>query len=181
MPSLVCSNTDCLSEFYSKHSTAKYCSRSCAGKASMRRPEIIEKQRQGMIKFSDEHLLQLLRDLALEKGRTPSYREAKGNRYPKRFGSYRNAVLLAGLTPLVGTPDRDKVPTGRTAISNGLRFKVLSRDRFRCVYCGGSPQEGYVLQVDHKIPVDQGGPTEESNLATACSLCNSGKSDSLPR
>lgn len=62
----------------------------------------------------------------------------------------------------------------RKAISKKLRFKILERDGFCCVYCGAKPPD-CVLHVDHKIPVSKGGNNDESNLVAACSDCNSGK------
>jgi hypothetical protein len=56
-----------------------------------------------------------------------------------------------------------------------LRFFILRRDGFRCVYCGrGAPDAE--LEVDHAIPRSSGGSDKPENLVTACSECNSGKS-----
>jgi 5-methylcytosine-specific restriction endonuclease McrA len=57
-----------------------------------------------------------------------------------------------------------------------LRFRILVRDRFRCVYCGRKPPE-VKLAVDHVKPRSQGGKTEPSNLVSSCAPCNAGKSD----
>jgi hypothetical protein len=59
-------------------------------------------------------------------------------------------------------------------ISNRLRFRVLERDRFRCVYCGQGGDLA-VLHVDHIIPRIDGGDDHPDNLATACPDCNNGK------
>jgi 5-methylcytosine-specific restriction endonuclease McrA len=57
-----------------------------------------------------------------------------------------------------------------------LRFTVLQRDGFRCRYCGqGAPL--VALEVDHVVPVSAGGSDEIANLVTACTSCNSGKSN----
>jgi HNH endonuclease len=66
---------------------------------------------------------------------------------------------------------------GRQRIPAQLRFRILQRDGFRCVYCGRSEQDGAVLHIDHVTPVASGGLTVEGNLATACDQCNLGKSD----
>ena len=60
-----------------------------------------------------------------------------------------------------------------------LRFKVLSRDNFKCCACGASPAKdpSVELHVDHIIPWSKGGETELENLQTLCSKCNLGKSD----
>ena len=62
----------------------------------------------------------------------------------------------------------------REPISLTLRFKVLRRDRFTCVYCGAHPPHA-VLVVDHAQAVADGGPSTEENLVTACEPCNQGK------
>ncbi|HVQ45126.1 MAG TPA: HNH endonuclease [Candidatus Saccharimonadia bacterium] len=62
-------------------------------------------------------------------------------------------------------------------IGKGLRFRILARDHFRCVYCGASAHDGARLHVDHVRPRSQGGTNDPSNLVTACSDCNLGKSD----
>lgn len=59
-----------------------------------------------------------------------------------------------------------------------LRMAVLTRDGFRCRYCGAEPARAY-LQVDHVVPRAAGGQTVLENLVTSCSDCNLGKSDSL--
>lgn len=86
------------------------------------------------------------------------------------------------LPPLV------KVKTGRSRILPTfklryipgfakLRFAVLSRDKFRCYYCGATPKKGARLHVDHVVPWSKGGDTTMENLVTACMLCNLGKTD----
>lgn len=66
-------------------------------------------------------------------------------------------------------------------INARLRFKVLSRDNFKCCACGASPAKDplVVLHVDHIIPWSKGGETVIDNLQTLCSKCNLGKSDVL--
>lgn len=182
MPVLVCANSDCSSKFTSKHSTAKYCSRRCAGIASMRTAEVAERQRLKMRKYTDEELLAALTKQAATLGRTPTYREVRPRAtvFDDRFGAYRNAVLLAGLPPRVRLPKQYFSEDGsQRAIPLRMRFTVLRRDGFRCQYCGGTPQDGYELQIDHKVPWNRGGKTVLENLITACFLCNSGKSNSL--
>jgi HNH endonuclease len=70
----------------------------------------------------------------------------------------------------------ERPPSLRDPIPAQLRFRVLQRDNFRCVYCGRSSREGVTLHLDHLVPVAAGGPTDEGNLVTACQDCNLGKS-----
>ena len=59
-------------------------------------------------------------------------------------------------------------------ISKRLRFEILKRDKFRCIYCGRAAPD-VILHVDHVVPVKSGGETEQLNLASACRDCNLGK------
>ncbi len=63
----------------------------------------------------------------------------------------------------------------RISINQKLRYKILHRDNSRCQKCGASAQDGVKLHIDHKIPVDWGGETNEENLWTLCEECNLGK------
>ncbi|OGL35671.1 hypothetical protein A3F38_02445 [Candidatus Saccharibacteria bacterium RIFCSPHIGHO2_12_FULL_48_21] len=62
-----------------------------------------------------------------------------------------------------------------------LRVKVLSRDKFRCVFCGKSPaiNAGTILHIDHIKPFSKGGENTLDNLQTLCQDCNLGKSNDL--
>jgi hypothetical protein len=66
----------------------------------------------------------------------------------------------------------------RRNISNGVRFHVLKRDNFTCIYCGRNSQE-VRLAVDHIIPVKQIQIDDLDNLATSCYDCNLGKSSRM--
>ena len=59
------------------------------------------------------------------------------------------------------------------AISNTLRFTILSRDGFECVYCHATDKP---LEVDHVRPIALGGTDTPENLVAACVDCNGGKS-----
>lgn len=62
------------------------------------------------------------------------------------------------------------------AIGSKMRFEILKRDNFTCLYCGRNPPE-VKLHVDHIIPKAQGGKDVPENLKTACQDCNLGKKD----
>jgi hypothetical protein len=59
------------------------------------------------------------------------------------------------------------------AIPQALRNLVVLRAGNRCEYCGLSQvgQEA-TFHVDHIVPVNDSGPTEEGNLALACVSCS---------
>ncbi len=65
----------------------------------------------------------------------------------------------------------------RHEIKLGLRYKVLVRDKFKCIRCGISPATDHSchLHIDHKIPFSKGGKTIFENLQTLCDNCNLGK------
>ena len=84
------------------------------------------------------------------------------------WGRWRRSRLETSVERWVG-PSRTPIPAG-------LRFTVLRRDSFRCVYCGHGEPDGAKLHLDHLVPVARGGPTDIDNLVTACQDCNLGKS-----
>ncbi|HUU90509.1 MAG TPA: HNH endonuclease signature motif containing protein [Phycisphaerae bacterium] len=54
------------------------------------------------------------------------------------------------------------------------RFDVFKRDSFTCRYCGKTSPD-VVLEIDHIVPLCEGGTDDEINLATSCWECNRGK------
>jgi hypothetical protein len=96
----------------------------------------------------------------------------------KRFGSWKKALVATsaaengGKTPEGFTP----VVSQRRVIPVAKRFLVLKRDRYRCRICNRS---GVELEVDHIVPVSQGGTDRLDNLQTACRECNRGKGGRL--
>lgn len=62
----------------------------------------------------------------------------------------------------------------RVQLSKSQRFEIFKRDDFTCQYCGAHPPK-VVLEVDHIVPVAEGGGNEDTNLVTACFNCNRGK------
>lgn len=56
-----------------------------------------------------------------------------------------------------------------------IRLDVLERDGYVCQYCGEEAN-----QVDHIVPVCQGGENDMDNLVAACVSCNCSKSGRTP-
>jgi hypothetical protein len=131
-------------------------------------------------------------------GRAPKHREMDlppsritSGGYEAKFGTWGrakqafvdrvnsdNQVASQPNPPRIIEPTRSTlVAEDQRAISIGLRYKVLRRDRFRCVACGRSPATDLSceLHVDHIIPVSRGGTKAEDNLQSLCSDCNLGK------
>ena len=62
----------------------------------------------------------------------------------------------------------------RKSISKKTRFEVFKRDSFKCQYCGRTAPD-VILEVDHIVPVAEGGKNDLINLVTSCRDCNRGK------
>jgi len=54
-------------------------------------------------------------------------------------------------------------------IDQAISWKVFRRDGFACQYCGA---DDVPLTVDHLVCWEDGGPSIESNLLSACRKCN---------
>jgi 5-methylcytosine-specific restriction endonuclease McrA len=67
-----------------------------------------------------------------------------------------------------------KVPHKRIMLT---RKNVITRDRGRCQYCGGSKGP---MTVDHVVPKRLGGREAWENLVCACTRCNNRKGDRTP-
>jgi 5-methylcytosine-specific restriction endonuclease McrA len=70
---------------------------------------------------------------------------------------------------------KDQPATGKP-IDKTARARILHRDHSKCQMCGRTAVEDSVkLHIDHKVPQDWGGETEDDNLWVLCSECNEGK------
>jgi hypothetical protein len=152
-------------------------------------------------RYTDEECFENLLSLWTHYGRQPTFSELKQppslvgpKAYVRRWGGWRAALSAfvknvneppespAKKRPLeqASTPENCVVVADETtarALSLSLRYKVLVRDKFRCVICGASPAKdvGVELHVDHIHPWSRGGKNVEENLRTLCSKCNLGK------
>ena len=70
--------------------------------------------------------------------------------------------------------DPAQTTCGRQPLPAKVRFDVLKKFEFTCVYCGRRPPE-IVLEVDHIRAVANGGGDDPENLTAACRECNGGK------
>ena len=151
-------------------------------------------------RYSDEECFENILALWTHYGRQPKFGELKQppstvgpKAYVRRWGGWRAALsafvkIASDITmPKFDTqslkveqeiqkPTVDNVASPRS-IPLALRYRVLSRDKFRCVICGASPaKDGSVdLHVDHIYPWSRGGKNVEENLRTLCFKCNLGK------
>jgi hypothetical protein len=54
-------------------------------------------------------------------------------------------------------------------VDQTISWKVFKRDGYKCRYCGN---DNVPLTVDHLVRWEEGGPTIEANLISACKKCN---------
>ena len=155
--------------------------------------------------FSNEDLFKEIERVWVKLGRQPTTDDIKKGiskyslqSYARRFGGWRKA--LEAFVDFINSDDppqeasnaveRDETAIPEVApgcfvhktprdINLRLRFKVLSRDLFKCCACGATPAKdpAVELQVDHIVPWSKGGETVLDNLQTLCAKCNLGKSD----
>ena len=64
----------------------------------------------------------------------------------------------------------------RTPISGSVNYRVLTRARGRCEYCGAHEHQR-ALDVNHIVPKNHCGSDDLSNLQALCFRCNAGKRD----
>jgi len=155
--------------------------------------------------FSDKELFGEMERIWQKVGQRPSRTEWEMSEpkiayqtYRRRFGGWSNAGLkfieykMGGdiLADDFVLPDKEEQRTQQENkvgykkensrnVSLSLRLEVLSRDNFRCVFCGKSPATdiGTKLHIDHTEPFSKGGKSTLENLQTLCEECNLGKSD----
>ena len=154
-------------------------------------------------RYTDEECFENILSLWTHYGRQPKFGELKRppsvvgpKAYVLRWGGWRAA--LAAFVRRVNETSEPQIEAPSTSlptavqciaqtavtprsISLSLRYKVLVRDKFRCVICGASPaKNGAVeLHIDHIFPWSKGGQNTEENLRTLCFKCNLGKGASV--
>jgi 5-methylcytosine-specific restriction enzyme A len=80
------------------------------------------------------------------------------------------ASLKAKKTP----SEKSTIQKRSRSIPLSIRLDVLTRDGYKCVYCGRSSQQ-IDLEIDHIIPYSKGGSNQIDNLQSLCFDCNRGK------
>lgn len=65
-------------------------------------------------------------------------------------------------------------PTKRVPLSADIRRRIIARQRWLCMYCGGR-RKTENFEIDHIYPVARGGSNDESNLQALCGPCNARK------
>lgn len=151
-------------------------------------------------RYTDEECYENIVALWMHYGRQPNFAELKqppstvgSKAYILRWGGWRAALGAfikyvnqepQAVQEIISEESGAEVSASPTSplttprsISLSLRYKVLSRDKFRCVICGRSPAKdpSVELHVDHIHPWSKGGKNTEENLRTLCFDCNLGK------
>ena len=142
--------------------------------------------------ISDQELFENMERVWTLLGRQPRREELKKptsafskGTYERRFGGWRQALekfaaFANGGPPLEPASRSSSKPVVSPRFPDlRMRWRVLTRDSFRCCSCGRSPatEHGVILHVDHIVAWSKGGTTDEENLQTLCERCNLGKSD----
>ena len=155
-------------------------------------------------RYTDEECYENIVALWMYYGRQPSIAELKqppskvgSKAYILRWGGWRAALGAfikyvnqepQSVQKTISEESNSEISAHQTTpvaaprtISLALRYKVLCRDRFRCVICGRSPAKdpSVELHVDHIHPWSKGGQNAEENLRTLCFDCNLGKGDKI--
>lgn len=70
--------------------------------------------------------------------------------------------------------DPEPIPTVERSVEAGVRARVLERDDYQCVICGRAPDASrrIWLEVDHIVPLFDGGGNDDGNLRTLCNDCH---------
>lgn len=146
--------------------------------------------------YSDQELFDNLAEMWIKIGHQPSRYDLSrfqspitSATYERRFGKW--SVALKSFVDYYNSQENldfckieEKPATNHKtsrSINLRMRFKIMSRDHFKCCICGASPAKdpSVELHIDHIIPWDKGGETVIENLQTLYSKCNYGKSDLL--
>ena len=90
---------------------------------------------------------------------------------------YYKGIRIAHLNGVIKPfTTNTQITPKRNPINPALRHEVLHRDGYRCLECGATNKD-IQLEIDHIIPVAQGGTDELNNLQTLCMTCNRAKNN----
>lgn len=68
-----------------------------------------------------------------------------------------------------GTLEKAILRKGQRTLETGVQWRVFKRDLYTCRYCAN---DSTPLTVDHLVLWEEGGPSIEANLLSACRKCN---------
>ena len=93
----------------------------------------------------------------------------------------RNDQLDAAAVPVLVTPEGKPAASGRLSgrLKAELKIRLIQEGGLECAGCDRTlPHEDY-LDIDHRLPVSDGGTNEFSNLCLLCQPCNRLKSNTF--
>lgn len=113
-----------------------------------------------------------------------SYTSPQGRNHYAKKDTYLESEIRTEMKNLATRAEYERSETyrrktERSRITPAVRYRVMSRDNFRCCLCGRSAANGVELEVDHIMPISKGGSSDEKNLQTLCRDCNRGKGASV--
>jgi 5-methylcytosine-specific restriction endonuclease McrA len=86
---------------------------------------------------------------------------------PKKIEQWRPPAF-------VSVPRHREQAHYQTADWRARRMRILTRDAFRCRSCG-RVASGHNVNVDHVVPLADGGTDDDDNLQTLCRSCHGRK------
>lgn len=100
-----------------------------------------------------------------------------------KYASYASAILGREIAPeelhgdgaLAETTRRRFNPERREGFDSAVRRSILDEAKGRCTICGVAVTIDD-MQVDHVLPISEGGSNHPLNLQATCEPCNLGKS-----
>jgi len=136
--------------------------------------------------FDDQFALNFAKNTASISGEYDKYREYHNKPGFNNYSERHYSECLEFSQYIFQNLDKKKISKyfierkkRRTPISTKLRFEIFTRDKHKCQYCGRTITDGIKLEIDHKIPISEGGTDDYENLITACNECNNGKSNKI--
>lgn len=92
-------------------------------------------------------------------------------------GFIHTPTIKIAIPEVIALKFYDKVPRQQVPFT---RRNIYQHYSYRCCYCGKHLPSSE-LNLDHVIPRSRGGPTDWSNIVTACVPCNLKKGSRLPQ
>lgn len=95
----------------------------------------------------------------------------------QRSTGLQSELTIRSIVAIRGTENRKGNDYKAPVITRRLLFQ---RDCMTCAYCGGVFSSAHQLEMEHIVPVAQGGKTTWTNLTTSCTHCNDIKGNRTP-
>lgn len=80
----------------------------------------------------------------------------------------------AQVTNADGSIEKAIVRKSQRQVEQGVSWRCFRRDEYRCRYCAA---DDVPLTVDHLVRWEEGGPSTEANMVSACRKCNRVRGD----